>query len=188
MTTSHDLYEDYLNELESAVQDYVSTSPGADGESIRTYLAFVRSVEVLQGQNETPRSGMSQAQFTVVRLLYFAGEGRLVQTEIARAMGVTATYVTRIVDALERKGWVKRVTGVADRRLTFAELTPQGRENFERVVPGVIRRMQATVQDFTDDEKRTLQYLLSKLTLGISGTRGESEPGARVETAVRLEA
>ncbi len=50
-------------------------------------------------------------------------QGARQPAEIARAMGVDPAAVTRLVDQLVRKGYVRRSRGGDDRRALFVELT-----------------------------------------------------------------
>lgn len=53
--------------------------------------------------------------------------------ELARAMNCDASYVTAMVDDLERAGYAERLTDPADRRVKTIALTPKGREALRTV-------------------------------------------------------
>jgi len=166
---------EYLSHLDPGVQGYVNASPDADAESIRSHLAFVRAFEVLSAGRPRPNPhALPTPLYTLVRLLYFAAEYHLTQIEIGRQMGVTSTYITRLVDDLEGRGLVKRVVNAADRRKTYVQLTPLGRETCEELVPNTIRFMENSLRRFNADEKKSFQYLLSKFTLGMEEARAEA--------------
>jgi DNA-binding MarR family transcriptional regulator len=52
---------------------------------------------------------------------------------LAAHMGVSASAMTRLVDGLERRGWVRRVRGDDDRRRVDLELTAEGRREAARL-------------------------------------------------------
>lgn len=54
-------------------------------------------------------------------------------TGMARLMGVSNSAMTRLVDGMERRDWVKRVRATDDRRRVDVELSPQGREEGKRL-------------------------------------------------------
>ncbi len=52
--------------------------------------------------------------------------------ELSKRMMVTNGNITGVLDRLEADGLVERETLLADRRVTFARLTPEGRARFRR--------------------------------------------------------
>ena len=61
--------------------------------------------------------------------------GTLQMGEIARALVISKSGVTRLVGKLEEQGLVERVTYPQNRRATFATLTEDGRKLLERAHP-----------------------------------------------------
>jgi DNA-binding MarR family transcriptional regulator len=119
--------------------------------------------------------GLSKAtgQYTVLRNLHFAETGRLTQSDIGRRMGVTSSNVTRLIDGLEQEGLVRRTSDSSDRRVTYVELTAQGRVLAERIVPAVLQFAMDVANEFTPEELQTLLSLLARLQ-----TRAETLDGA----------
>src|ERR1700728_1030002 len=60
--------------------------------------------------------GLSPTQYNVLRILRGAGEKGLCQYEIAERLVAQVPDVPRIIDRMEKAGWVHRVRGVEDRR------------------------------------------------------------------------
>ncbi|WP_067829367.1 MarR family winged helix-turn-helix transcriptional regulator [Actinomadura kijaniata] len=60
---------------------------------------------------------------------------RLRMTDLATQTALSTSGVTRLVDRLTRAGLVRRDTSPADRRTTFATLTPEGEERLREVLP-----------------------------------------------------
>jgi DNA-binding MarR family transcriptional regulator len=81
--------------------------------------------------------GLSASQYNVLRILrgvHPAGHSRC---EIARRMLERAPDVTRLVDRLEKRGWVARDRSEHDRRLSISCITDAGLELLERVGPSL---------------------------------------------------
>lgn len=176
-----DRFTEALRELDASVDGYMAAFPAADAESIRTNLAFVNAYQLWSAYDSRPASGdnqVTQGQFALLRLLFFAEGKRMAQSEIARTIGVTGTYVTRLIDALEEKGLVERVISTEDRRVTYAALRADGEARCRRRLPGAIRAMEGYFREFSLEEKQTLQYLLSKFCTGVAAmqaARDESD-------------
>ena len=76
-------------------------------------------------QTLRPR-GLSPTQYNVLRILRGAGGRGLCQYEIGDRLVAQVPDVPRIVERMEKAGWVKRERGQADRRIVMASLTPAG--------------------------------------------------------------
>jgi DNA-binding MarR family transcriptional regulator len=70
--------------------------------------------------------GLSPTQYNVLRILRGAGDQGLCQYEIGDRLVAQVPDVPRIIDRMQKAGWVQRVRGVADRRVVMTSLTPQG--------------------------------------------------------------
>ncbi len=72
--------------------------------------------------------GLSPTQYNVLRILRGAGPQGLCQYEIGDRLVAQVPDVPRIVDRMEKAGWVQRQRGSSDRRIVMASLTPVGLE------------------------------------------------------------
>ena len=106
---------------------------------------------------------ITRPRFTLLRMLYLSPEHRLPQSEIAQSMRVSGANVTQLIDALEREGWVERMINPADKRVTFAQLTPDGEERCARLLPAMIEFMEDSMSGLTSEEVAQLEGLLAKL-------------------------
>ncbi|MEU0804120.1 MULTISPECIES: MarR family transcriptional regulator [unclassified Streptomyces] len=71
--------------------------------------------------------GVSLADFTMLLRLGQAPGGRMRRVDLAEALGLTASGVTRGLAPLERIGLVTRETDARDGRVAYAALTDTGR-------------------------------------------------------------
>jgi DNA-binding MarR family transcriptional regulator len=113
----------------------------------------------------TSGSGLSRARYNVLRILYQEPDHRLQMTDIGTGLGVSPTNVTKMVDSLERDGLVRRVRHDDDKRKTWTELTEDGVKTFEDALPKVLQFTDSVWGELTEDEKRSLVHVLSKLRM-----------------------
>jgi DNA-binding MarR family transcriptional regulator len=145
---------------------YKQDFPWADPTAIQITLGALR----LQSTRnmamtrffESVGSVRSAGRYTLLRILYFADEARLTQIEIVNAMQVTSPNVTYLIDALEKEGLVARTPHPTDRRVTYVELTPRGREVCSKLIPAMVDFMASMTRGFTDEEKTTFYSLLDR--------------------------
>jgi DNA-binding MarR family transcriptional regulator len=167
------------------LQDAVSLNPGSEGaldDNLQSYkdafpwadLAALELNQRLAATEAARRAamvhrwnaiGLSKAtgQYAVLRSLYFVPGHRMTQSEIGRSMNVTSSNVTRLIDGLEHDGFVRRSADLTDRRVTYVELTPDGHELSQRIVPAVVQFSMDVASVFSPDEMQTLLNLLARL-------------------------
>jgi len=70
--------------------------------------------------------GLTMNDFECMLLLSRAEERRMRRVDLADELILTASGVTRLLDGLEKEGWVDRAACASDRRVTYAVLTDEG--------------------------------------------------------------
>ena len=78
-------------------------------------------------------SGLGQAPAEVMLRLGHTPGGRLPMSRIARESSLSSGGFTKVADKLAELGHVRRVPCDSDRRVTYVELTPQGRTLANRI-------------------------------------------------------
>ncbi|HUK49851.1 MAG TPA: MarR family transcriptional regulator [Terriglobales bacterium] len=81
-------------------------------------------------ENNLSETGLSLAEFRVLRVLFETGT-RLMVT-LATEQGMTAPGMTMVVDKLEDAGLVRRIRSDADRRAINVAITGKGGEKYKR--------------------------------------------------------
>jgi len=135
----------------------------SDSLNYEAHVMLLRSFMSLTAL--TSGSGLSRARYNVLRILYQEPDRRLQMTDIGTGLGVSPTNVTKMVDGLERDGLVRRVRHDDDKRKTWTELTAEGVKLFEEALPKVMQFTDSVWGELTEDEKRSLIHVLSKLRM-----------------------
>jgi len=107
--------------------------------------------------------GMNPTEFAVLELLYHRGPIPLQQ--IGSRLLLLSGGVTYTVDKLERAGYVRRRSCAEDRRVTYAEVTEQGRKFMEDVFPEHAEEIHRGLSGLNEEEKERTIELLKKLGL-----------------------
>jgi DNA-binding MarR family transcriptional regulator len=127
---------------------------------LRSHSAITRELERQLGEAH----GLTLSDYDVLVQLGQAPERQLRPAELARAVLLTRSGMTRLVQGLETAGLVERVACPNDLRGNLVRLTPRGRD--------VLRRASRTHLDgvrelfaerFDDDELHVLAGLLARL-------------------------
>ncbi len=89
------------------------------------------------------------------------------QSSLAEELGITGATLTHHLNALERKGLVRRWREESNRRVQRVELTDEGVELFNRLREVARRHDQQLRSQLSDDEVQQLGALLEKLEAGV---------------------
>ncbi len=102
--------------------------------------------------------------YETLLLLSRSEENALRRVDLAEALQLTASGVTRLLDGLEEHGLVEKATCSSDARVTYAKLTKAGREKLRRASSSHIAGVQALFEErYTSKELVTLAELLGRL-------------------------
>ena len=129
---------------------------------LRAHAAVTRELSTrLEGAH-----GLTLTDFDVLVQLFHAECNRLRRVDLARSVLLTASGITRLLDGLERAGWVEKQRCASDARVTYAALTPAGREKIAAARESHAADLEELFGSvFSDAEKATLDELLARLPL-----------------------
>jgi DNA-binding MarR family transcriptional regulator len=108
-----------------------SEPPDRTNAQLAAWAAMFRANALFNGRIDDvlkAKAGMSLAEHELLAVLKYH-DGRARMGDLARALMFSKSGATRLVAKLEdHNGWVVRTRSSADRRATWAELTPAGRK------------------------------------------------------------
>src|SRR5436305_7610308 len=106
------------------------SSDKCTGESeVRTWIRFLTTHSAITRELEARlmgAHGLTLSDYDVLVQLARAPEQKLRNIDLAKAVVLTRSGVTRLVDGLEKDGLVARSSCPSDKRGTFVSLTPAG--------------------------------------------------------------
>ena len=108
--------------------------------------------------------GLTLNAYEVLLHLAHAPNRRLRRVDLAGSVLLTASGITRLLDGLERAGYVDRAADESDARVTYAVLTDAGYEKLGDAAPTHVGGIRELFGDrFSCDELETLAELLDRL-------------------------
>lgn len=139
------------------------------------FLSLLRTADVVKNRFSTlfESEQVTFQQYNVLRILRGAGKQGLPTLEIGDRMIERTPGVTRIVDRLEKKGWVTRDRGTEDRRRVWCRITKAGLALLDRLDEPVDGMDDAIFAGMDDDALQTLIDLLDGLRARTSRACGE---------------
>ena len=118
--------------------------------------------------------GLSITDYQCLLVLAHSEDGAMRRVDLAEQLLLTPSGVTRLLDGLERDGWVTKGSCSTDARVSYAVLTEEGRERLELAGRSHVAQVRDLFEDrLSPEELETLVELLGRLPGGAAG-RGEA--------------
>jgi DNA-binding MarR family transcriptional regulator len=106
-------------------------------------------------------NGLTPQRIRLAELLYDNGPTKM--SDLRDELGVTATNVTALVDALEGDGMVERVPHPDDRRVTLIQLTPKAHKTISFGCTQFKDKVSSLFDGFSTAEQEQFLKLLFKM-------------------------
>lgn len=119
-----------------------------------------RAVTRLYDQ-ELSGAGLEATQFTIVMALSRTGE--ISQGALGSFLGLDSTTLSRSLKPLLREGWIRSQPG-DDRREKRLDLTPEGRRQYDEILPKWERAQERLRQALTDAGWDRMQRTLADVS------------------------
>jgi DNA-binding MarR family transcriptional regulator len=103
-------------------------------------------------------------------------EKGIAQNAISKLLLVTTSNMTRMIDKLEKDGYVERVHQVGDRRVNLIKITKKGSDLLDAIWPHYKEKIDKPVgATLTNSEKVQMNKLLEKFNYVIKSNIGNDE-------------
>jgi DNA-binding MarR family transcriptional regulator len=96
--------------------------------------------------------------------------GGMTLNDLAAFLYIDKSTASRVVDALERKGYVTRLPHPQDRRAVLLEATPSGRELEGRIRESILTEERQLLADFAPEVRQAMTQLIRRLAQAASAT------------------
>ena len=130
------------------------------GTLLRAYAAVTRQLNA----ELTADHGLTISDYEVLLRLARAPERRMRRVDLAEQVLLTASGVTRLLDGLERDGFVERGSCDTDRRVVYAVLSDSGLAKLREASESHLAQIDALfAARFDEEELGELSALLARL-------------------------
>ena len=146
-------------------------------KQLESWVAFLRShaaiTRELSAQLQREHD-LTLNDYEVLLHLSHADGGRMRRVDLAQTVLLTASGITRLLEGLERAGYVCKETCASDARVSYAKLTEAGHEKLRAAGVTHLRGIdEQFVSRYSESELDTLAELLGRLPVA-----GSDEPCA----------
>lgn len=115
------------------------------------------------GRSLEERCGISHSWFEVLLRVSRQPDGRMSMGALAEQIVLTSGGVTRLVDRIVLAGYLQRLPCTSDRRVSYAAITPEGREKLQEALEVHVDNLQCVFAGFSRDDFGQLDRLLDRM-------------------------
>jgi DNA-binding MarR family transcriptional regulator len=139
---------------------------------LRAHAAITRELSAqLQREHD-----LTLNDYEVLLHLSHADGGRMRRVDLAQRVVLTASGITRLLEGLERAGYVRKESCSSDARVSYAALTDAGREKLRAAAETHLRGVdELFVSRYSGSELTTLAELLGRLPVTGADCKAESD-------------
>ena len=134
---------------------------------IESWVSFLRAHSAITRQLNADllaEHGLTLNDYEVLLCLAREPNGMLRRVDLAETVILTASGITRLLDGLERAGFVERASCASDARVSYAKITEAGRAKLdEAAVTHVAGIAELFLDRYSEAERETLAGLLARL-------------------------
>ena len=136
-------------------------------QSLKLFIVLSRAHKAITEQTNQffQASGVNPTEFAVLELLYHKGKQPL--QKIGGKILLASGSITYVIDKLEKRGYINRVNCPSDRRVTYAEISEQGKEFMAQIFPEHEKKLHELTNALSNEEKEQAIELMKKLGLSI---------------------
>ena len=130
-------------------------------EGLGFFIGRARKTFILELEKELAPYDVSSSQWAVILNIY---DGRATTAgEMCKVMRYDPGAMTRLLDRLEDKNFLRRMRTGDDRRTVQLELTPSGKALRPKIINALVTVLNRLLRGFTKTEVRQLKDMLDRI-------------------------
>jgi DNA-binding MarR family transcriptional regulator len=158
----------------------MATSTTKRPQQIDSWVSFLRAHAAITRELSAQlqrEHGLTLNDYEVLLHLSHAEGGRMRRVDLAQQVVLTASGITRLLEGLERSGFVCKETCASDARVSYAKLTDEGAAKLKVAAATHLRGLdELFLSRYSGSELTTLGELLARLPLTGADCKTSSEP------------
>ncbi len=139
-----------------------------DNQILQFHQQIVELIKKYQfrDRNQICCFGISVSQCYILETLHT--HGPLTMNELAKKMYLKISTITRVVEQLVKKNYVKREEGLNDRRVRLINLTNEGKAIYKKAWENIFESEKVILKSIPSEHKTVLIDVLRKLNQAVS--------------------
>jgi len=131
--------------------------------SLNEFLRFLTESAGSEFIQAVEEAGLSLTQLKAMHVLAAADEDLSLNGLSEQLGGLSLPTLSRAIDALAQRGYVKREEDAEDRRIKRLRLTAKGRKTIDRLIDIRVAVLEKVLETLTDEERDRLARALEPI-------------------------
>lgn len=134
-----------------------------DLDTCLAYITGYSAKKIADTFNEwTLKKGITQVQWTAV---YYVGKyENISQTELANLMNLSTSTVARLLDRIEKEGYLTRHRSLEDKRVINLKITNKGKKLWEEMIPEAEKFSELVRKGISDEHIDVFKNVLKTMS------------------------
>ncbi len=148
----------------SVLQEEIKQDKPFGSPEEEAFLNVMRTCGILVGRVSKilKEHGVTQPQYNILRILRGSRKQGLPCLEIAGRMVTREPDITRLLDRLEKSGYVMRVRSTEDRRVVIVKITSKGVKLLDGLDLPVSKTLEQSLGHLNREELKDINHLMVK--------------------------
>jgi len=136
-----------------------------NSDIVKLFIDFQWTYRNMQKQYDyaLDKNDLSESRFIILMFLYQAPNQTLLPSVISEKLGATRATVSKLLKAMEMKGWISKSTSTTDKRSLTIQLTETGNHVLEKFLPENFSIVNDLLGNLSSEEIQQLSNLLTKI-------------------------
>jgi len=130
---------------------------------LKLQTVLFKAFKEIEGRtrNDIRNYGLNSSEFGTLEYVYHKGKQPI--QRVGERMLMANSSMTYVIDKLEKRNLVKRIESEGDRRITYVDLTEEGRTFFESIFKVHVQTLKDMYRVLEAEEQRDLIDLLKRI-------------------------
>ena len=136
-----------------------------NSDIVKLFIDFQWTYRNMQKQYDyvLDKNNLSESRFIILMFLYQAPNQTLLPSVISEKLGATRATVSKLLKAMEMKGWILKSTSTTDKRSLSVQLTETGNHVLGKFLPENFSIVNNLLGSLSNEEIQQLSNLLKKI-------------------------
>jgi DNA-binding MarR family transcriptional regulator len=161
---------------ETTLQTVATTDPLLDRDTVEVYDALSELVRIYQFRDRDRICCYDVSVTQCYALEALVRRGGTTLNDLAAQLYLDKSTASRVVDALERKGYVTRLTHPDDRRAVLLDVTEPGRALEGKIRDSILAEERELLAGFAPEVRQAMAQLLRRLARATAARTGSAGP------------
>ncbi|SDR01831.1 MarR family transcriptional regulator, 2-MHQ and catechol-resistance regulon repressor [Virgibacillus subterraneus] len=133
--------------------------------SLNAFVVLMRASKSVEERikKDIKSYGVSITEFTILEALYHKGD--LTVNQICDAVLINSGSMTYVIDKLQQRGLLERITSEEDRRVIHVRITNQGKKLMDDIFPQHEKVIEKVFEDVSPEELESVIDILKRIGL-----------------------